>query len=210
MPDKPTGRKIVCPRWLCFTFDNPLRRLLHHPETILGPYVHTGNTVIDVGAGVGYFSIPLARLVGPAGHVTAIDIQTDMLSALVNRARKAGVSERIKPHLASPNSLGHHARADFVNAFWMVHEVPNQFAFLTEIFCLLKPEGFLLFAEPVFHVRKTSFLRTIQTATGIGFVVNDMPKIRLSHSVLLAPNGEAASSPSKLEAGLCQGPCVHK
>ena len=71
MLDKLTGRKFVCPWWLCFTFDNPLRKLLHNPEAILNPYIHPGNNVIDVGAGMGYFSIPLAKLVGPAGHVTA-------------------------------------------------------------------------------------------------------------------------------------------
>jgi hypothetical protein len=43
-----------------------------------------------------------------------------------------------------------------------------------------------LLAEPVFHVSKKSFLRTMNIANGIGFIVKDMPKIRLSRSVLLA------------------------
>ena len=189
MLDKLTGQKMVCPWWLCFTFDNPLRKLLHDPETILSPYVRPGSTVIDVGAGMGYFTIPLARLVGPAGHVTAIDIQAEMLAALARRARRCGVSERIKPYLATLDSLGNHPKADFVNAFWMVHEVPNQRAFLAEIFDFLKPEGLLLLAEPIFHVRKKSFLRTVQTAKEVGFIAKDMPKIHLSHSVLFTHNG---------------------
>jgi ubiquinone/menaquinone biosynthesis C-methylase UbiE len=192
--DKLTGQKMVCPWWLCFTFDNPLRRLLHNPETILGPYVRPGNTVIDVGAGIGYFSIPLARLVGPAGHVIAIDIQAEMLAALASRARRCGLSERIKPHLADPDSLGNHPKADFVNAFWMVHEVPNQRAFLTDIFGFLKSEGLFLLVEPIIHVRKKSFLRTMQTANEIGFIVKDIPKIRISHSVLFARNVGVGSS----------------
>ena len=179
---------MVCPWWLCFTFDNPLRKLLHNPETILSPYVRPGSTVIDVGAGMGYFSIPLARLVGPAGHVTAIDIQAKMLAALANRARRCGVSERIKLHLANPDSLGNHPKADFILAFWMVHEVPNQRAFLTEIFTLLKPEGLFLLVEPIVHTPAKSFLRTKQTANEIGFVVKDKPKIRVSHSILLMRN----------------------
>jgi ubiquinone/menaquinone biosynthesis C-methylase UbiE len=161
---------------------------------MLGPYVRPGSTVIDIGAGMGYFSIPLARLVGPAGHVTAIDIQAEMLAALASRARRHGVSERIKPHLASSGSLGNHPQADFVNAFWMVHEVPNQPAFLTEIFGFLKPEGLFLLVEPIIHVRKKSFQRTIQTANEIGFIVKDMPKIRISHSVLLTRNVGVGSS----------------
>jgi 2-polyprenyl-3-methyl-5-hydroxy-6-metoxy-1,4-benzoquinol methylase len=73
-------------------------------------------------------------------------------------------------------------------AFWMVHEVPNQRAFLTEIFGFLKPEGLFLLVEPILHVRKKSFLRAVQTAKEVGFIVKDMPKIRLSHSVLFTRN----------------------
>jgi ubiquinone/menaquinone biosynthesis C-methylase UbiE len=186
--DKMTGHNMVCPWWLCFTFDNPLRKLIHNPEAILSPYVRPRNTVIDIGPGMGYFSIPLARLVGPTGHVIAIDVQAEMLAALARRARRSGVSERIQPHLASPDSLGDHPKADFAMAFWMLHEVPNQRAFLTEIFGFLKPKGLFLLVEPILHVRKKRFLRTVQTANEIGFIVRDMPKIRLSHSVLLTRN----------------------
>ena len=186
--EKLSLQRMVCPWWCCYTFDNPLRKLLHNPEAILSPYIRPGSTVIDVGAGMGYFSIPLARLVGPAGHVTAIDIQAKMLEALVSRARRRGVSERIKPHLANSDSLGNHSKADFVIAFWMVHEVPNQSAFLAEMFGFLKPEGLFLLAEPIFHVSKKSFLRTMNIANGIGFIVKDMPKIRLSRSVLFGRN----------------------
>ncbi len=179
---------MVCPWWLCFTFDNPLRKLLQNPEAMLGPYVRPGSTVIDIGAGMGYFSIPLARLVGPSGHVIAIDIQAKMLAALARRAGRGGVSERIQLHLASSDSLGNHPQADFVIAFWMVHEVPNQRTFLTEIFGFLKPKGLFLLVEPILHVSKKSFLRTVQAANEIGLSVKDMPKIRLSYSALFTRN----------------------
>jgi ubiquinone/menaquinone biosynthesis C-methylase UbiE len=186
MPDKLTGQKFVCPWWLCFTFDNPLRKLLHNPEAILGPYIQSGNNVIDVGAGMGYFSIPMAKLVGPTGHVTAIDVQTEMLSGLAKRAQRRGVSERITTHLASPGSLDHHSKADFILAFWMVHEVPDQRRFLAEIYNLLKPDGRFLLVEPIVHVSKKSFLKTLKTAEDIWFFVKESPRIRISHSALLA------------------------
>jgi len=180
-----TAQNVVCPWWLCFTFDNPLRKLLQNPEAILSPYVHPGDQVIDIGPGMGYFTIPLARLVGPKGHVIAIDVQEKMLSALRSRAKKNGVSERIEAHLASQNSLGKHEPVDFILAFWMAHEVPDQSSFFTEIGDLLKTNGSLLLAEPIVHVRKKYFLRALQSAIEIGLVVKESAKIRLSHSALL-------------------------
>lgn len=180
-----TAQNVVCPWWLCFTFDNPLRKLLHNPEAILRPYVHPGDRVIDIGPGMGYFTIPLARLVGPKGHVIAIDVQEKMLSALRSRAKKNGFSERIEAHLASQNSLGKHEPVDFILAFWMAHEVPDQSSFFREIRESLKPVGSLLLAEPIVHVPRKYFLRTLQAAIETGLAVKESPKIRLSHSVLL-------------------------
>ncbi len=188
MIDELTGQKRVCPWWLCFTFDNPLRKLLHNPEAILSSYVQPGSNVIDVGAGMGFFSIPLARCVGPAGHVTAIDVQTQMLSGLIKRARGSGVAERITPYLANPRSLGSHPKADLILAFWMVHEVSDQRGFLTEVYNLLKTDGIFLLVEPIFHVGKKGFLQTLETAKDIGFFIKENPKIRLSHSAVLVRN----------------------
>ena len=140
-----TAQNVVCPWWLCFTFDNPLRKLLHNPEAILSPYVHPGDRVIDIGPGMGYFTIPLARLVGPKGHVIAIDVQEKMLSALRSRAKKNGVSERIEAHLASQKSLGNHEPVDFILAFWMAHEVPDQSSFFREIRDLFKTQWLTAF-----------------------------------------------------------------
>ena len=39
----------VCPWWGGYFIDNPLRRLFHNPEKIVGPYVQPGMTVMDVG-----------------------------------------------------------------------------------------------------------------------------------------------------------------
>ena len=181
-----TGQKIVCPWWLCFTFDNPLRKLLHNPEIILASYLRPGHRVIDIGSGMGYFTIPIAKLVGHSGHVTAIDIQTEMLSVLISRSRKNQVSDRIKTHLASPESIGNHEKADFILAFWMVHEVANQRRLLTEICNLLKPQGLFLLVEPIVHVPKRLFLRTIQIADELGLIVKENPRIRISHSTVFA------------------------
>ena len=184
MIEKLITTKHVCPWWLCFTFDNPLRKIIHDPIAILSPYVQQGDTAIDIGPGMGYFTIPLAQLVDHSGRVTAIDIHPKMLSALMARAHKKRVAERIKTHLASPEFIGVHKKADFILAFWMMHEVPDQKKFLSEIRNLMKPEGLFLLVEPVIHVSKKNFALSIETAKGLGFVIKESPNIRMSQSAL--------------------------
>ena len=186
MIEKQKDNSHVCPWWLCFTFDNPMRKIIHDPVKILSPYVHKGNTAIDIGPGMGYFTIPLAEIVGSTGSVIAIDIQQKMLSALMARAQKKVVSDRIKTHLAGPDSIGFDQKADFILAFWMMHEVPDQKTFLSEIRNLMKPAGLFLLVEPVIHVSKKNFARAIETAKELGFVIKESPKIRMSQSVLFS------------------------
>ena len=186
MIEKQKDNSHVCPWWLCFTFDNPLRKIIHDPVKILSPYVHKGNTAIDIGPGMGYFTIPLAEIVGSTGSVIAIDIQQKMLSALMARAHKKGLSDRIKTHLAGPDSIGFNEKANFILAFWMMHEVPDQHRFLSEIRNLMKPAGLFLLVEPVIHVSKKNFTLAIETAKELGFVIKKSPKIRMSQSVLFS------------------------
>jgi ubiquinone/menaquinone biosynthesis C-methylase UbiE len=163
-----------------------LRKIIHDPIAILSPYVQQGDTAIDIGPGMGYFTIPLAELVGSTGNVIAIDIQQRMLSALVARAQKKSVADKIKTHLADPDSIGFNQKADFILAFWMVHEVPDQRRFLSGIRNLMKPKGLFLMVEPVIHLSKKIFLREVETAKEMGFVIKEYPKIRMSKSALFS------------------------
>jgi ubiquinone/menaquinone biosynthesis C-methylase UbiE len=174
----------VCPWWLCFIFDNPLRRFFQNPRRILSPYVKEGWTVLDVGPGMGYYTIPLARIVGPTGKVIAADLQEKMLKAVHSRAVKAGVEKRIVLHQAKPDSIGVIEPVDFCLAFWMVHEVPDKKRFLGQIAAILKPGGLLLFVEPKLHVSQAKFLATVQIAAGVGFQNVERPSIFISNAVL--------------------------
>ena len=81
--------KRVCPWWLGYLLASPLRRLLQDPDEIVRPYVAEGMIVLDVGSGMGFFSLPLAEMVGEIGKVVAIDLQEEMIKGLVQRAKKA-------------------------------------------------------------------------------------------------------------------------
>jgi ubiquinone/menaquinone biosynthesis C-methylase UbiE len=175
----------VCPWWCCFTFDNPMRKLFHVPTKILGPYVQEGFTAVDIGPGMGYFTIPLCRLVGPTGKVIAVDIQQQMLNGLIKRADKAGVSRQLRPVLCTTEGFPIDEEADFVLAFWMVHEVPDQMKFLQDIYGLLKPKGQCLLVEPKIHVTDRAFTKTIETAEKAGLRKKESPQVALSRAVLL-------------------------
>ncbi|MRR29068.1 class I SAM-dependent methyltransferase [bacterium] len=174
----------TCPWWLLFTFDNPLRKLIHNPHKILRPYVKSGSTVLDVGCGMGYFSLELARLVGPQGKVIAADLQPRMLAGLERRSHKAGLQAVIQPHLCGANSIGLTEPVDMIFAFWMVHEVSDRKAFLEEVFSLLKPDGVLLIVEPLIHVTQKNFEYTLDLGNEIGFSEISHPGVAASRSVV--------------------------
>ncbi len=183
----------TCPWWFLFTFDNPLRRLIHDPEKILGAYVKPGDRVLDVGCGMGAFTLGLAELVGRKGLVYAADLQEQMLAGLQKRAERAGLMERIQLHLSSPDQIGVSEPVDFALAFWMVHEVRRPEGFLRQIYDLLKPGGRLLIAEPRIHVSGKGFGQTVSLAIKVGFQVEGEPEIRASRAVLFQKQGEGGS-----------------
>lgn len=182
----------VCPWWMGYLLANPLRRLQHDPVGLLAPYVREGMIVLEPGPGMGFFTLELARLVGAAGRVVAVDIQQRMLAALRRRAGKAGLSGRIEARLAPPNSLAIDDLADsvdFVLAFAVVHEMPDAGAFFGEAARALKPGGALLLAEPTGHVGAAAFDAELQAAAAAGFTVAERPAIQRSTAALLRRDG---------------------
>jgi ubiquinone/menaquinone biosynthesis C-methylase UbiE len=184
----------VCPFWLGYLLASPLRAFAHDPQKILRPHVQPGMTVLDVGSAMGFFSLPLARMVGPDGRVVCVDLQQKMLRALEKRARRAGVFERLEPVLCTPQSLCLDRRdgtIDFALAFAVVHEVPDQERLFAEIARALKLGALLLVAEPVGHVRADAFAHTEAAAAGQGFTVVERPGIKRAHAALLRKAGRS-------------------
>jgi len=54
----------VCPVWVGYLLASPIRKLFQNPPKILSPYVENGMKVLDIGCVMGFFSLPLARMVG--------------------------------------------------------------------------------------------------------------------------------------------------
>ncbi|KPK55491.1 MAG: hypothetical protein AMS22_04120 [Thiotrichales bacterium SG8_50] len=178
----------LCPWWLGYFHLGPLRGLRQDPQAILSPYVGTGMTVLDAGCGMGYFSLPLARMVGPTGRVICVDVQRRMIDALSCRARRAGLDERIEARVCQPTDLGIQdlrAKINFALLFAVAHEVADQAGFFQQVYASLSTGARVLLAEPVAHVRALEFARSLDVAATAGLTVLDQLDIGHARAAVL-------------------------
>jgi 2-polyprenyl-3-methyl-5-hydroxy-6-metoxy-1,4-benzoquinol methylase len=181
------SNKNICPWWMGYLLLIPLRKLSHNPVKILKPYIKEGMTVIDYGCAMGYFSLPMAKMVGRTGKVYCFDIQEKMLQQLSARAEKAGLTESIKPMLIAADENTEHLKntADFALLFAVAHEVENQDELFARLAGMLKPKAQLLFAEPKGHVSLKAFKLSIQKAVKCGFTQKETLEVGKGYAVLL-------------------------
>ncbi|MBA4392258.1 MAG: SAM-dependent methyltransferase, partial [Desulfobacca sp.] len=178
----------VCSHTIAFFLDNFLRRMFQNPMKIVGEYITEGNTVIDIGCGPGYFSTDMARLVGPSGKVIAVDLQKEMLEKTRKKAKRLSLEDRIILHHCPQEKIGlnQEIKADFILAYYMVHETPDHVKFFTEVKTLLKKQGKFLLVEPRFHVTKKKFQQITRDVENAGFINLGNPTKKGGHSLLLS------------------------
>jgi ubiquinone/menaquinone biosynthesis C-methylase UbiE len=178
----------VCPWWLGYWLASPIRKLRHNPKVILSPFVRTGMMILEPGPGMGFFTLPMAQMVGEGGRVVAVDIQPQMIKNLQRKAHRAGVAAQVECRLAGPSAMGTKdlaGKVDFVLAFAVVHELPDARAFFNESFVALKRGGRLLFSEPSDHIDKSEFEKSLNFARQVGFELESIPSIRANQSAVL-------------------------
>ena len=114
------------------------RRKVLPPEEILGK-IHIKNTdvVIDFGCGIGFFSIPAAKL---AKKVIAIDESEIMVKELKRRTEKIKNIEVIKDNKISQS-------ADLILLITVLHEIENVEEFIKNCFTLLNDNGRLIIID---------------------------------------------------------------
>ncbi len=178
----------VCPVWVGYLLASPVRKLLQNPKDILTPYVVEGMKVLDIGCAMGFFSLPLARMIGLSGKVICVDLQEKMINSLKKRAQKAGLFNRMETRVCYNNSLGlddFKEKIDFAFACAVVHEVTDKHTFFSEIYETIKPAGKFLVIEPKGHVSGKNFKKIISIAEQNGFNAIENPRIGHSHTALL-------------------------
>jgi ubiquinone/menaquinone biosynthesis C-methylase UbiE len=103
--------------------------------------IKPGMWVADVGAGEGYYTVRLARMVGPRGRVLAEDIVPEVHDALGERVQREGF-ENVAVKLGTPdNPLLPRQSFDRIFLVHMYHEVESPYAFLWHMREGLKPGG---------------------------------------------------------------------
>jgi ubiquinone/menaquinone biosynthesis C-methylase UbiE len=135
------GRRLFDPAELG-VLEGPDRDAWQKPDLVMDALgIGEGSVVADVGAGGGWFTVRLARRVGPNGTVYAQDIQAQMLEAIGRRVQRDGYRnvKRVKgepddPKLP-PNALD---AALIVDSY---HEFPHPVALLSRLGASLKPGG---------------------------------------------------------------------
>jgi ubiquinone/menaquinone biosynthesis C-methylase UbiE len=165
-------RPHVCPWWLGWGLTNPLRRWFNNPDAVLGSFVQPGDRVLEIGPGPGFYTVPLARLVGSGGKVVCVDIQQRMLLALERRLARMGLGDRVETICcAEGNAWLERASQlfDKVVMIYVLHEVPDPRQALAEAYTALRPGGELLLVEPKGHCSPELFTAELWAARDVGF-----------------------------------------
>jgi len=105
--------------------------------------LETGQQVLEVGCGPGFFTIPAARTVGEGGSVTALDVNPLAMEHVQQKIQEAGTTN-VETMLADAVRTGLPDQSfDLVFLFGIARPVGNAGAVFTEVHRLLKPAGFL-------------------------------------------------------------------
>ncbi|MEE9276040.1 MAG: class I SAM-dependent methyltransferase [bacterium] len=129
------------------------RRRMPPAKTLRAFGLERGKTLLDVGCGPGYFSIPACRIVGPAGAVLACDISPIMLRDARRGAKEAGAANLRLRRCKDPEIPFPDASADLALLAFVVHETASVEGILAETRRVLRPGGRAAFLE--WHPRET-------------------------------------------------------
>ncbi|GJD29450.1 2-phytyl-1,4-beta-naphthoquinone methyltransferase, chloroplastic [Methylobacterium adhaesivum] len=136
-PDRPVA-EIIAPLWASEAERDAIDEV---GQVIRLMDIRPGQTVADIGAGSGYYTVRLAERVGPEGHVFAEDVTPLYLAGLERRVRKAKLAQvtvvRGEPH--DPRLPA--ASLDAAVLVHMYHEIAQPFGLLHNLAAMMKPGG---------------------------------------------------------------------
>lgn len=128
--------------------ERPEREQEENPRKLLELLaLKDGDVVADIGAGSGYYTFRMAKLVAPKGKVLAVDIQKEMLDIIRDKAKKEGVTnvEPIQGEEADPKLKDE--SVDVILLVDVYHEFSFPYEMTEKMVKALKPGGRLVFVE---------------------------------------------------------------
>jgi predicted methyltransferase len=120
----------------------PDRDLWQRPDQVMDAMgIADASVVADIGAGSGWFTIRLARRVGPQGLVYAEDVQTEMINAITRRVQRENLTnvKAVRGENSDPRLPA--GSLDAVLVVDAYHEVEDRVTMLTNLARALKPQG---------------------------------------------------------------------
>lgn len=123
-------------------FDDPARDAWQKPEAVIAAlHVVPGMTVADLGAGTGYFSVRLAKAVGPTGRVLALDVEPKLVEYMKERAAREKLPQ-MDPALVPPDDPKlPPAGVDLVLIVDTWHHIDDRLRYVPKLASGLKPGG---------------------------------------------------------------------
>lgn len=128
--------------------ERPSREREENPRLLLESLkIRPGDRIADIGAGSGYFTFRLSKLVGEEGKIYAVDIQAEMLTLIRNKAKELGVDniELVQGTPLSPKLP--EASVDLILMVDVYHEFSHPWEMTVEMLNALKPGGRIVFVE---------------------------------------------------------------
>ncbi|HCF58468.1 MAG TPA: SAM-dependent methyltransferase [Myxococcales bacterium] len=134
--------------------ESPERAEWQRPDAVIKALgLKRGQTVAEIGAGPGYFSLRLAKAVGPRGTVFAVEVEPQIIGVLRERI-VAAEARNVVPVLGlDDDPLLPPKSCDLVLMVNALHHVEERRAYLKRLARSLKPEGRLVVVD--FHKRDT-------------------------------------------------------
>lgn len=138
-------------------FEHEGREAFDHRDDILAALaIQPGQTVADIGAGSGLFTMAFAEVVGESGRVYAVDIQDYFLEHIEQRANKAGYTNittlKAKPRTANLPSNS----VDIIFLCDVFHHIEYPMTYLTSLRAALRPNGRLILIDYIADSDTTS------------------------------------------------------
>jgi len=174
--------------------DSPQRRAFLNPENILKRIpIKPHMRVADVGCGTGFFTIPMAKIVGAKGKVFAIDLQEEMIAILNKKIQKLKI-QNIETLVSTEEKIPlPNESVDLALMASVLHEL-DSYATVEEVYRFLKPHGVLAVLE--WEKKKTEFgpplwerltqYQTREIVEKTGFRVEEISPVGSHHYLVIS------------------------